>query len=503
MTKQKLISAIILILVLFTMKMYSQDNSNIRMITWDSVGQNEIIKQGEVYNIVYENVSPENTRVKYTDNGDNTYQLELIYFDDLSVENNPFKYKYNQVIVNFDSLNEEHKLLSKKLIRAVESYPESENNFDEISEKVSKTPEFKNKALDMFLFDVNEKDVDNNNNKIKSITKDIKDNIDEYLLNDNKIKGLKTKIKYLLTHGGSEQELELIQNELDQLLARNGILKTKINNLNTQRDELIEDNKLKMAKLDYQSNLNILLIIVAIVIFIFLLFLYRAYRNKKKANKIIEEERGKSESLLHNILPKSIADRLKKSEVIADEFEDAGVIFIDLVDFTKISADVSPAKIVNVLNDVFTVCDQIADKHGIEKIKTIGDCYMAASGIPVMQEGHNIALANMAIDVMNYMKEYKAPDGTAIKFRIGLDSGPIVAGVIGKKKFIYDLWGDTVNTAFRMEEFGVINKIQCTDRFKDKLTGIENNGDFKFKDTGDIEIKGKGIMHTWFLNWEN
>lgn len=208
-----------------------------------------------------------------------------------------------------------------------------------------------------------------------------------------------------------------------------------------------------------------------------------------------------SDQLLLNILPEPIAIRLKSGEkIIADHYEEASVVFIDIVDFTKLSAKSTPQKMVNLLNDVFSKFDKISAKYGLEKIKTIGDCYMAAAGIPLPRHDHVCVIAEMAIEAMDTMKNYKTKDGEEIKFRIGLDCGPIVAGVIGEQKFIYDLWGDMVNTASRMETDGVIGKIQCTERFKEKLEKSSSILKIKIEERGEVDIKGKGIMRTYFIH---
>jgi len=213
------------------------------------------------------------------------------------------------------------------------------------------------------------------------------------------------------------------------------------------------------------------------------------------------KERKKSEKLLLNILPKKIAKRLKgKEKIIADHFEEASVIFIDIENFTTMSAASSPQNVVKELNKIFTTFDHIASKYGIEKIKTIGDCYMAAAGIPERRTDHADSIAQMAKEIIKTMKDYKTEDGVEIKFRIGMDCGPVVAGVIGEQKFIYDLWGDTVNTASRMESHGVAGKIQVTERLKNKLIFNNEEWKMKFEERGELEIKGKGKMITWFLN---
>jgi len=209
-------------------------------------------------------------------------------------------------------------------------------------------------------------------------------------------------------------------------------------------------------------------------------------------------QRRKSEKLLLNVLPAKIAKRLKaKEHPIADHFDNASIIFIDIVGFTSLSSDADPKRIVSVLNDLFTIFDKLADKHGLEKIKTIGDAYMAVAGIPEIQADHAKRTAQMALDIKREMKDFKTSDGTEIKFRIGIDCGAVVAGVIGEKKFIYDLWSDAVNTASRMESTGESGQIQITDNFKEELEKFDGN--WKFELRGEMEIKGKGLMKTYYL----
>lgn len=207
------------------------------------------------------------------------------------------------------------------------------------------------------------------------------------------------------------------------------------------------------------------------------------------------QQRAKSESLLLNILPQKIAQRLKKKEYpIADQFENASIVFIDIVGFTDISGQHSPKDLVALLNTIFTKLDVLVEKYGLEKIKTIGDCYMAVAGVPVESDHHADDVAKFAIEAREQIKGHLTPDGRELAFRTGIDAGAVVAGVIGKKKFIYDLWGDAVNTASRMESSGEQGRIQITDRFRKML-----KESYHFIPRGVIQIKGKGQMETFFL----
>jgi class 3 adenylate cyclase len=212
---------------------------------------------------------------------------------------------------------------------------------------------------------------------------------------------------------------------------------------------------------------------------------------------LIAYQRKKSDKLLYNVLPISIAKRLKKKEhPISDHFDQASIIFIDIVGFTAMSKNSDPTDIVRALNKVFTHYDSIASKHGLEKIKTIGDCYMAAAGIPVIQKDNTLKAARMAIEVRDYMVDYYTDHGFKLDVRIGLDCGPVVAGVIGEKKFIYDMWSDAVNTASRMESTGQSGSIHISERFKE---AVDEFDEFEFIDRGEMEVKGKGKMNTFFM----
>ncbi len=214
-----------------------------------------------------------------------------------------------------------------------------------------------------------------------------------------------------------------------------------------------------------------------------------------RSRRALQEEQEKSDRLLLNVLPEPIADRLKNSEeVIADAYPEATVMFADLVDFTARSGKIEPEAMVQALDDLFTSFDEFADRHGLEKIKTIGDAYMAAAGIPVPRPDHAEAVAKMALAIRDEVDGRVDPDGAPLAIRIGIDSGPVVAGVIGRNKFIYDLWGDTVNMASRMESQGVAGQIQVTQRTRQRL-----GSSYRFERRGQIDVKGKGEMVTYFL----
>ena len=202
----------------------------------------------------------------------------------------------------------------------------------------------------------------------------------------------------------------------------------------------------------------------------------------------------KSEALLLNILPAEIVKILRNEpRTIADHFEGASILFADVVNFTPLSESMTPIELVELLNEVFSQFDQLVEKYRLEKIKTIGDCYMVASGVPRARCDHAQALLGMALEMQEFVSSNEF-FGRHLEFRIGLNSGPVVAGVIGRKKFIYDLWGDAVNTASRMESHGVGGIIQITratyELVKDK---------FICEPQGIIDVKGKGEMEVWFV----
>ncbi len=210
---------------------------------------------------------------------------------------------------------------------------------------------------------------------------------------------------------------------------------------------------------------------------------------------LLAAERAKSERLLLNVLPAPIAERLKeREETIAEGFESVSVLFADLVDFTPITQRLTPQQLVEMLNDLFSHFDSMVDTLGLEKIRTVGDTYMAASGIPTPREDHAPALADLALDMIDHIASYQPRHNVEVALRIGMSSGPAVAGIIGRAKFQYDIWGDTVNVASRMESHGIPGRIQVSEGAYVLL-----HRDFVFEPRGVIEVKGKGPMPTWFL----
>ena len=234
-------------------------------------------------------------------------------------------------------------------------------------------------------------------------------------------------------------------------------------------------------------NVSFGVLILAFAIYIHSIF--------QTAEKRIQTEQKKSETLLRNILPESIIKKLREnSDTIADRFEHCTVLFSDIVGFTEISRMMPASSVVSLLNDIFSAFDDLAEKHGLEKIKTIGDAYMVVGGLPEPVPEHAERVASFAMEMIMIMREYKTKYQLPLELRIGINSGDAVAGVIGKKKFVYDLWGDSVNTASRMESHGLPGQIQVTESTYTLL-----RDKFRFEERGSIEVKGLGRVKSYLL----
>lgn len=214
------------------------------------------------------------------------------------------------------------------------------------------------------------------------------------------------------------------------------------------------------------------------------------------AKEAVELEYARSESLLANILPTTVAARLKNPSctVIADKYDDASVLLADIAGYTERASQTTPADLVDFLNRVYTEFDSLLERHGLEKVKTTGDCYMVVSGVPQPRADHLQALARFALDLAEAADRLTDQSGQRVPIRIGIAVGPVVAGVVGTCRFFYDVWGDAVNVASRMESTGVQGRIQVPPDVYERL-----RGDFVFEERGDVVVKGKGVLHTWFL----
>ncbi len=222
-----------------------------------------------------------------------------------------------------------------------------------------------------------------------------------------------------------------------------------------------------------------------------------ALRAIARAERAMEMEYERSEALLANILPASIAARLKdpaRDSMIADSYDDASILFADIAGFTEQSSAIDPCELVEFLDQLYTEFDLLVDRYGLEKIKTSGDGYMVGSGVPQPRPDHLHAIASLALDMVEVTSRIRYTDGEQVPVRIGLSAGPLVAGVVGSRKFFYDVWGDAVNTASRMESSAQTGRIQVPQNVYERL-----REDFLFEERGDVEIKGKGLMHTWYL----
>lgn len=246
---------------------------------------------------------------------------------------------------------------------------------------------------------------------------------------------------------------------------------------------------------EWLHNLSYVLVVVS-ACFMVVATVWFALREISHAEAAMEAEYERSEALLANILPTAVADRLKNPavDVIADSYPDASVLFADIADFTRRASQTDPGQLVEFLNELYSGLDRLVDQHGLEKIKTSGDSYMVVSGVPDPRPDHLHALARLALDIAATVAELRDPLGRPVSLRIGLATGPVVAGVVGNRRFFYDVWGDAVNLASRMESTGAQDRIQVPQAVHERL-----NDDFVFEERGDVDVKGKGVMRTWFL----
>jgi adenylate cyclase len=232
---------------------------------------------------------------------------------------------------------------------------------------------------------------------------------------------------------------------------------------------------------------------VGVSTYMILAIYYYVWRNDILSRLVLREQE-KADALLLNILPKEVATILKnENRVIADQFESTSILFADVVNFTPMSATMTPTELVELLNEVYSFFDTLVEKYDLEKIKTIGDCYMVAAGVPRRRPDHALVLTQLALDIRDHVSQNKF-NGHKLNFRIGINSGPVVAGVIGRKKFIYDLWGDAVNTASRMESHSAGGFIQITEATYNLI-----KEEFVCEPRGTIQVKGKGEMPVWFV----
>jgi class 3 adenylate cyclase len=224
-------------------------------------------------------------------------------------------------------------------------------------------------------------------------------------------------------------------------------------------------------------------------------FAFYIHQIFQKTESYMQLEHDKSEKLLQNILPLSIIKKLRENpDTIAERFEDCTVLFSDIVGFTQMSKTMSAVSVVSLLNEIFSRFDDLAEKYKLEKIKTIGDAYMVVGGLPEPDDNHVERVAGFALEMLDVIRDYRNKNNIPLELRIGINSGAAVAGVIGKKKFIYDLWGDSVNTASRMESHGLPGQIQVSESTYIRIKHL-----FQFEDRGKMEVKGLGLVQSYLL----
>ncbi len=282
---------------------------------------------------------------------------------------------------------------------------------------------------------------------------------------------------------------------IGRILAAEYAFNQDINRIKQEYSAVIKQGIVELQRLELM-----LLAITCTVLLIEGILVFRpAVRALQQTLKKLTVEQEKSERLLLNILPAAISNRLKQdSRAIADGFSKATVLFADIVGFTELSSHLPPQELVGLLNQIFSRFDTLAEKHGLEKIKTIGDAYMVVGGLPNPRTDHAAAVAAMALDMQSEIRAMNSEFSHPLTIRIGINSGPVIAGVIGIKKFIYDLWGDTVNIASRMESHGQAGAIQVSEATYQALQVVPN-ATYELVERGLIAVKGKGEMRTYWL----
>lgn len=467
-----------------------------KTIVWNNVGQKEVITKDLDFDMIYGKANPENTRIQLKSSAkEGEFVLELVKYEPPS---------RSTATSDVSSSVSDEELM--KLELQIEELKKANQTSLDIIEQDKKFNERLNETSNKKKTDINE--VENFEDvkvaleeKIRVIDTQITDKEKEIQNNNDIIKETKLKILEL---GDSEQDKrqKAEYNALiEKIESQNRYLEKEIKLLAVDKQLLTADLDLIKAELERQKQLTYFLMLIAGIVLLFAIILYFRFRLERRLKNIIDAEKKESERLLLNILPVKIANRLKQNEnPIADYFDTASIVFIDLAGFTNYSSSRKPGEIVEMLDVIFKELDSLADKYNLEKIKTIGDAYMAASGIPDKNDKHALNAAMFAIEAKNYINKVASEDGNALKARIGIGSGAVVAGVIGTRKFAYDLWGDAVNTASRMESSGVVGKIQINEKFRDELLSQMNGSKINIEERGEIEIKGKGKLKTFFIN---
>ena len=301
------------------------------------------------------------------------------------------------------------------------------------------------------------------------------------------------------------QKLALLKSQADLKLEQNARSEKERQLELVEKEKIIQDSRMQLqgAELELKSNeirrqytLRKFYLAGLVLLTVLISLIYRSARYQKKTNVIIRDEKSKSDKLLLNILPVEVAEELKeKGSTLAKYYEEVTVIFTDFVSFTKVSESLTPQELVNELNDCFSAFDRITSDHGIEKIKTIGDAYMAVAGLPSYRSDHAEKAILAAIELIDFIEKRRKSRNFGFEIRIGIHSGPVIAGIVGTRKFAYDIWGDTVNIAARMESSGAAGKVNISETtyqlVKDR---------FSLEPRGKVMARNKGEMEMYFVN---